>query len=134
MEALGDSEANIFSVFNKKAGDETYIEFIANNNLAGIHVKRDRLLGKSTILPDTIPCWGVIPKMVFAMGVTIQSTNTLSTELYFTFDNAMVTAELESYPTYKIVTFKYPSAWADYKFSKNSFLLIQPYKRGIITS
>lgn len=129
--ALGDSEANLFSVFNKKAGDETYIEFIANNNLAGIHVKRDRLLGKSTILPDTIPCWGVIPKMVFAMGVTIQSTNTLSTELYFTFDNAMVTAELESYPTYKIVTFKYPSAWADYKFSKNSFLLIQPYKKGL---
>lgn len=129
--ALGDSEANLFSVFNKKAGDETYIEFIANNNLAGIHVKRDRLLGKSTILPDTIPCWGVIPKMVFAMGVTIQSTNILSTELYFTFDNTMVTAELESYPTYKIVTFKYPSAWADYKFSKNSFLLIQPYKRGL---
>lgn len=129
--ALGDSEANLFSVFNKKIGDETYIEFIANNNLAGIHVKRDRLLGKSTIIPDTIPCWGVIPKMVFAMGVTIQSTNTLSTELYFTFDNAMVTAELESYPTYKIVTFKYPSAWADYKFSKNSFLLIQPYKKGL---
>ena len=129
--ALGDSEANLFSVFNKKAGDETYIEFIANNNLAGIYVKRDRLLGKSTILPDTIPCWGVIPKMVFAMGVTIQSTNTLSTELYFTFDNAMVTAELESYPTYKIVTFKYPSAWTDYKFSKNSFLLIQPYKKGL---
>lgn len=129
--ALGDSEANLFSVFNKKTGNETYIEFIANNNLAGIYVKRDRLLGKSTILPGTIPCWGVIPKMVFAMGVTIQSTNTLSTELYFTFDNAMVTTELESHPTYKIVTFKYPSAWTDYKFSKNSFLLIQPYKKGL---